>query len=306
MGYILVTGGAGFIGSYLTERLIDEGYKVIIVDNLSKGRIGNIKNVLDDVVLIKGDILNIKLMADLVRKADLVFHLAAISRVITSIKNPVLCFKVNIIGTEILARLCSKFGRKLIFSSSREVYGNAQYLPVDEFHPLNPLNPYGVSKVASEKVVEAYSKCHSLRYIIFRLANVYGPRDTDRVIPIFIEQALKGEPLYVYGKDKVLDFLYIEDAIDAFLKTLELDIDNVTLNLGSGIGTRLDEIANLIVKFTKSESKIVIKKERKWEVRKFIADIRRSKKLLNWNPKISLRNGLERIIEFHSCQMPNV
>jgi UDP-glucose 4-epimerase len=156
----MVTGGAGFIGSHLVERLVKEGYRVILVDNLLRGNMNNLSRTLKDVEFVEGDIRNCELMDGIVRKADIVIHLAALSRVVPSIESPELCFENNIKGTEIVARLCSKYNRKLIFSSSREVYGTAKYLPVDESHPLNPENPYGASKVAAESIIRAYSKCY--------------------------------------------------------------------------------------------------------------------------------------------------
>lgn len=153
MGCVLVTGGAGFIGSHLVERLVKEGYKVIVVDNLLRGNIGNLSRIIKAVQFVKCDVRNHEIMNGIIKKADVVIHLAALSRVMPSIESPEQCFENNIKGTEIVARLCSKYNRKLIFSSSREVYGTAKYLPVDESHPLNPENPYGASKVAAEYII---------------------------------------------------------------------------------------------------------------------------------------------------------
>jgi UDP-glucose 4-epimerase len=232
------------------------------------------------------------LINDGVRKADVVYHLAALSRVIPSIQNPELCFKNNVAGTEIIARLCAKYKKKLIFSSSREVYGDAEYIPVDEKHPLNPKNPYGASKVAGEKIIEAYSKCYGLDHVILRLGNVYGERDFERVIPLFIDKCLKGENLIVYGGNQVLDFVFISDVIDGLLKAVDMSNDNDKFNVGSGVGVKIIELAKRIKGLINTNSQILIKKSRKGEVEEFIADINKIKNSLGWRPKPTLEEGL--------------
>jgi UDP-glucose 4-epimerase len=299
MGSVLVTGGAGFIGSHLVEKLVEEGYSVIVVDNLLRGKLNNLSNILDRIEFVKGDIRNYALMEKLIKNSEVIFHLASLSRVIPSIENPELCFKINVEGTEIIARLCSKHHKKLIFSSSREVYGAPKYLPVDEAHPLNPENPYGASKVSGEKIIEAYAKNYGLSYAILRLANVYGSRDFDRVIPIFIKNSLEEKDLVVYGVNKILDFVYIDDVINAFISAMNSNV-NQTLNIGAGVGVSIIELANLVKRITGKEVKIIVKEKRKGEVDKFIADIKRAKEVLNWEPKINLEEGLRRIVkEYH-------
>jgi UDP-glucose 4-epimerase len=298
VGTILVTGAAGFIGSHLVERLVEEGYDVTAVDNMLRGKLDNLSKVLDKIKFVKGDVRDYELMKELVRDSELVFHLASLSRVLPSIENPELCFEINVKGTEVMARLCSKYRKKLIFSSSREVYGSPKYLPVDEAHPLNPENPYGASKVCGEKIVEAYAKSYELNYVTLRLTNVYGLRDFDRVIPIFVEKALKGEDLVVYGADKILDFVYIDDVINALINAMDCN-EGLALNVGSGVGTSLLELANLVRNMTNKEVEIIIKERRRGEVDKFVANIRRAEELLKWRPKVDLKEGLRRVVEIH-------
>jgi UDP-glucose 4-epimerase len=299
VGCVLITGGAGFIGSHLAERLVKEGYKVILLDNLLRGNMGNLSRILKAVQFVKGDVRNYELMDGIIREADFVIHLAALSRVMPSIENPQLCFENNVKGTEIVARLCSKYNRKLIFSSSREVYGTAKYLPVDESHPLNPENPYGASKVAAEDIIRAYSKCYGLSYIILRLTNVYGPRDFDRVIPTFIEKSAKNENLIVYGEEKLIDFIYISDVVEAFIKALNTNETALTLNIGSGVGTKILELAKLIRDMVGSRGEIIIKKARKGEVERFVSDIKKAREVLRWGPKITLKDGIKELLNFH-------
>ncbi|MCX9085644.1 MAG: GDP-mannose 4,6-dehydratase [Candidatus Methanoperedens sp.] len=292
---ILITGGAGFIGSHLAEGLLNMGHEVIIVDNLSRGNCGNINSILNRINFVKGNVTDPGLMQDLIKSCDTVFHLAALSRVIPSIDNPELCFKSNIEGTEIIARLCSQYGKRLVFSSSREVYGTAKYSPVDEKHPLDPENPYGTSKVAGEKIIESYSKCYNLKYAILRLANVYGQKDFDRVIPIFIKNSLNNKDIIIYGGQQILDFVYISDVIEAFLKAYSNN-ENLLVNIGSGKGTTLLELANIIKKITKNEGKIKIKDKRKGEVEIYISNINKSHEILEWKPEISLTEGIKRLL----------
>ncbi len=292
---ILITGGAGFIGSHLAEALVNKGYDIIIVDDLSRGKSENLHNIIDKIQFVKGDITDFELMQDIIIESDTVYHLAALSRVIPSIEKPEFCFKSNIEGTEIIARLCARFGRRLIFSSSREVYGTAKYLPVDEDHPLNPENPYGTSKVAGEKIIESYSKCYGLKYGILRLANVYGKRDFDRVIPIFLEKSLNNKDIIIYGGEQSLDFVHVSDVIDAFIKILSID-ENSIINIGSNKGIGLIDIAGAIYQIIKNNGKIIIKEKRTGEVESFIANNDRAQKILNWRPEIFLEEGLKMLL----------
>ena len=296
MGSILITGGAGFIGKHLIERLLDEGYRILVVDNLSGSKFRGIKNLPYFFDFVKGDITNINLMKKLIKKCDLVFHLAAVSRVLLSLKNPMKCIETNILGTEIVARLCSKLNKKIIFSSSREVYGNAIYLPVDEIHPLNPCNLYGITKMSAENIIKTYSRCYGLNYVILRIANVFGEGDVDGVVSTFVMRSFQNKNLIVYGKSKILDFIYIDDVIESLIRSIELS-ENSTLNIGSGIGMNLLNLAKLIKNITKSNSKIIIKKKREWEVEKFVANIEKAYNVLNWRPKTDFKTGLKQLIE---------
>ncbi|MDY6864666.1 MAG: GDP-mannose 4,6-dehydratase [Halobacteriota archaeon] len=293
---VLVTGGAGFIGSYLVEKLLINDYSVTVVDNLTRGNQNNLSALFKEIEFIEGSVNDFDLMKQLIKESDYVFHLAALSRVMPSIESPEMCFKYNVEGTEIIARLCSKLEKKLFFSSSREVYGDAKYIPVDEEHCLNPKNPYGASKVFGEKIIESYAECYGLSYIIFRLANVYGLKDFERVIPTFVERALKNHSLIVYGGNQILDFVYIDDIVDAFLKTMEIDtIDNI-LNIGSGTPKKILDLARMIKKITKSEGEVIIKESRGGEVERFVANVEKAKRVLNWEPKTSLGEGLKCLV----------
>jgi UDP-glucose 4-epimerase len=296
MQNILVTGGAGFIGSHLVKVLVKQGHNVSIIDNLSRGNRQNIGELIQSVEFIESDIQDQKILEYCIKKADMVFHLSALSRVIPCINDPESCFRNNIYGTELVARYCTKYTKKMIFSSSREVYGNSVTVPVHETSPMNPENPYGASKIAGEAIIKAFSKTFGLNYVILRLANVYGSNDFERVIPVFIQKAMADQDIQIFGGGQEIDFIFIDDVIDAFVKTLNPDTKDKICNIGSGTGTDLKTLAEMIIKKVSSNSKIVYKDLRKGEVEHYIADISYAKKLISWEPKFSLDSGLEKVI----------
>jgi len=292
---VLVTGGAGFIGGHLVNRLLSEGHDITVVDNLSRGDFQNLPDFHDKLKFVNGNITDFNLMDRLVEVSDVVFHLASLSRVMSSIENPDKCFEDNVRGVEVVARLCSIYKKKLVFSSSREVYGTAMYLPVDEDHPLVPENPYGASKLCGEKMIVAYSRCYGLNFAILRLANVYGERDFQRVIPIFIERTIKNEPLIVYGGQQIIDFVHVSDIVNVFLKASN-HYENITINVGSGKGITVLDLARLIHEIGHGTGNLILKEKRKGEVERFIAKIDTAKKLLNWAPKADLKEELTRLL----------
>ncbi|MDW7731317.1 MAG: GDP-mannose 4,6-dehydratase [Methanolobus sp.] len=291
---ILVTGGMGFIGSYLVKRLLSMGYEITVLDNLYRGfkeRLPEQRNL----NVIIDDITNEELLKKLIEENDFVYHLAAISQVMTSIKNPFVTLQYNVEGTEKVARWCSHYNKKVIFSSSREVYGSVCDLPVNEEHSFNPENPYAASKISGEAILKAYSTTYGLQYLIFRLSNVYGGRDHGRVIPIFVEKAKNGEQLILFGDDKVMDFIYIDDVVDILIRSLNYQSNGI-FNVGSGTSTTLKELAEKIISLLDSDSGYTIVQPRAGEVDRFTADISKIKRELNWKPKYVLEQGLREML----------
>ena len=285
---ILITGGAGFIGKYLANRLCSE-HEVTIIDNFYR------KNNIElntKVTIIEQDIT--KDFEELISKNDIIYHLAAISQVMTSIEDPELTYKVNIEATKNIVAACTKHKKKLIIASSREVYGTQKELPVKLNAELNPENPYAASKIAGESLIKSYAKSYGLDYNIVRMSNVYGLGDVERAIPKFIDMFKNNKEVELYGSEKIIDFIYIDDVVNAFVKLK--DKSELTLNLGAGVKTTLVELANLIKELTNSNSNINISSERKGEVAKFQADISETKTKLEWEPMTSLRDGLTKII----------
>lgn len=282
---ILVTGGAGFIGSHLVDRLVSKGHSVRVLDNLFRGKKENIARHLVDKAIDfhNKDIRFYEQIVPFFSDIEIVFHLAAQSNVMGAIEDLDYSFYSNVVGTFNVLKAAKEAGvRRLIFSSSREAYGEAQYLPVDEKHPLASKNTYGASKVAGEKYCQVFQNMGDLEVVILRLANVYGERDFNRVIPIFLENVAQGKDIHIFGGKQVIDFVSIEIVVQA----MEQAIDNPKApegptNVGSGRGTTLFELAERIMQITGSKNKVVVDPPRSAEVVKFTADVTRFKTIFD-------------------------
>jgi len=292
---ILITGGCGFIGSYLVRRLID-------LKNISRIVVLDIKDCeYENVDFIRMDIRD-KNIAYIMHNIDIVIHLAALIDVRESVLNPNLYHDINVNGTLNILDSCIKnYVSKIIFTSSAAVYGNPMYLPIDEKHPLNPLSPYGASKAASELYISAYHYSYNIDAVIFRLFNVYGYGQSSKyagVIKIFMENALKNRPLEIFGDGfQTRDFIYVEDVIDAIVKSMKMDIDFNIFNIGSGKSLSINSLAKFFSKILDRELKIIHSKPRKGDIRHSYADIDKAKKILGWFPKTSIEDGLRRMLE---------
>jgi len=296
---ILITGGEGVLGWHLAEKFHEAGYKVFTTTKNGERPNYTSRNY-------TLDIRDRSSFNNLPRDVDIVIHAAAISRVGVAQTNPDLCLKVNVEGTLNLAEWTLSLERPplLIFLSSREVYGEASYVPVDENHPTNPISVYGKSKLMAENILHDRKK-HGLQYIIIRLTNVYGStRDyPDRAIPSFIINSLKGNPLIIYGGGQILDFLHLEDFLEGILKTVntflsdENKVLGLTFNFCSGIGYRLTDVAKLILKKTQSNSVIKVEENRPYETRTFIGDNSKARSLLGINSQVNFDKGITEYIE---------
>lgn len=291
---ILVTGGAGFIGSHLVDALSRESNEVVIFDNFHRGSMQNIRRHLKkkNVKLIKGDIRN---SADLnkIGSVDMVYHFAAQSNVIGSFLNPDYAVSTNVHGTYNILEYSSKNKvKRLIFSSSREVYGNPLYLPVDENHPLNPINMYGATKACGEMLCSPYLKMKKIDITILRIANVYGDGDRERVIPIFLEKAKKNINLEVFGGRQTLDFIWVGDVVRAIMDISKSGrYADETINIGTGTGTSIENLAKMIIKATNSKSRIINKKVRLMDVKSFVSKSDKFKM-----KTLSLSDGLKKML----------
>jgi UDP-glucose 4-epimerase len=271
--HILITGGAGFIGSHLVDRLaLDPSNHLIVLDNLRRGRLANLEPTTDRVEFIRGDICDRSVVKQAVRGVDLVYHLAAQSNVLDAVTDIDYSFRANVVGTfEVLRAAAAAGAKRLVFSSSREVYGDPQTLPVPESAPICPKNAYGASKAAGEMYCRAFSS-RAFTPVILRLANVYGTRDFDRVIPIFVNQALRGLPLTLYGGKQILDFVWIDTVVESLVRAGWGDVPSEPMNIGSGKPTDLITLAKRVLATANSRSDLHIAPAREVEVSRFVAD----------------------------------
>lgn len=317
----LVTGGAGFLGSHLSELLLSEGYSVIAYDNLYSSSKENIKHLLGNknFSFIKGDILNYKKLKSCVKKADIVFHLAAILGVSKIVENPLLTMSVNIKGVENVGKAALECGKvKVVFTSSSEAYGKSLNNPLREdgnllFGPTNVARwNYGLSKATGEQILWAFSK-QGLPVVITRLFNSYGPRGINNsyshVIPKFIKLALSNLPLTVNQDGKQSrTFCFVNDTVNGIFKASKHP-KNEVFNIGQTTETKIIDLAKKIIKLTGSKSKIEFVPEEKMygknfeSVKRRIPDMHKSFVKLHFNPKTSLTLGITETVKWMKTRL---
>jgi UDP-glucose 4-epimerase len=301
-GKVLVTGGAGFIGSHLVERLLREGTdQVVVVDNLyrNRGRLENLQSFISHPRLEfhEADIRDPDALGHAMQDVGVVYHLAAQSNVMGSVSDVDYCFSTNVVGTYNVLRAASRHGvRRVIFSSSREVYGEPIGLPVDEGDPLLPVNSYGASKLAGEAYCRAFRHVFGLQTIVLRFANVYGPRDTGRVIPLWIEQAAAGETLPVYGGKQLIDFVWIDDSVEALIRAAQIDGALPPINIASGTGTKILDLARRIARLTGGHGQLKVLPARPVEVTRFVANVDRMREILGMEPPLDPLSHLSSLV----------
>jgi UDP-glucose 4-epimerase len=281
-----VTGGAGFLGSHLVDELVGRGEGVIVMDNMRRGSPANIARHLASgaVRLVIGDIRNEEDIERAIEGAELVYHLAAQSNVMGAIVDADYCFQTNVAGTYNILKAAKTYGvRRVVFSSSREVYGEPAEIPVPETAPKAPKNPYGASKAAGEIYCDVWGST-GLEVQVLRFANVYGARDRERVIPTWIERAISGGELELYGGEQIIDFIWVGTAVEALTAAALLPQTTSAINVGSGVGTRLHDLADRILEMTGSVSVKVLLPSRTPEVARFVADVQRLRSVLGIEP----------------------
>ncbi|GBD34498.1 UDP-N-acetylglucosamine 4-epimerase [bacterium HR35] len=293
MTKVLVTGGAGFIGSHLVNRLIKEGYKVIVIDNLSSGKKENLN---PKAIFYKVDICNLERILPLFKGVDYVFHLAANPHIIFSIEHPIETHKVNVDGTlNILYASYKNKVKRLIFASTSAVYGKQKNLPLKESMIPNPISPYGLHKLIGEYYCKIFSSLYDLETVSLRYFNVYGPRMDPEgpyalVIGRFLKLKKEGKPLTIYGDGKqTRDFVYVDDVVEAnilAMKSKKVGKGEV-INICYGKNYSINYIAKLI------GGKRVYLPARKGEMKHTLGDNSLARKLLGWKPKVSLEEGIE-------------
>jgi UDP-glucose 4-epimerase len=300
---ILVTGGAGFLGSHLCQALSKRGHQVICIDNFSTGKKENLKGI--DVEILDKDCN--KSLPDL-KNIDMIFHYAATVGVKRTQENPMLVFD-DITGIRNILELGRRNDAKIVFASSSEVYGNPSAVPETEDGQIDPRQPYAAVKLIGEQLMRTYHVRYGLGSCSLRLFNVYGPRQISNqygfVVGRFITQALKGDDLTVFGDGKqTRTFTFVDDNIELALRAMEKLNDGVVVNVGSDDEISILELANRIIKLTKSKSKVkYVKREEHDVVQRRCPDTTVMKRLLGYDLRYSLDDGLKKTIDgYASCQ----
>ncbi len=295
MKYV-VTGGAGFIGSHLIEKLVKQGDVVTVLDNLNTGKIENLKSVSKKINFIQNDIRDFEVLRSLMENVDGVFHQAAMASVQDSFRIPEKFHDVNVNGTENIFKIAKEFGIKVVYASSSSVYGDTSILPTTESDEKRPINPYAKTKLEKDKLAEQYAK-NGLKVIGLRYFNVFGPRQSKEyagVIKLFLERIQQGLPPLVNGDGlQIRDFVYVDDAVNANILSMESDIDFEFFNIGTGTTISILDLANMIIKFSGLKIKPIHRPALSGDVRATQADITKVKTMLKWRPTTSIQDWLK-------------
>jgi UDP-glucose 4-epimerase len=306
---VIVTGGAGFIGSLLVDELLNKGNKVLAYDNFDPfygGKEYNLEHHCkdDNFSLLRGNILDYEDLVNAMKDVEVVFHMAAQPGVRYSIQRPRKVQEVNVRGTlNVLSAALANQVKKTIYASSSSVYGIPNYLPFDEKHPTNPNSPYAASKLATEKFCRVFHDIYGLNVVVLRYFSVYGPRQRpDQVIRIFINKIFAGKPIVIYGDgEQTRDFTYVDDVVRATVRAAEVEEANgITINVGSGKRISINKLLKKIVRLAGKEETTVVKKEKfAGDFPHTLANIGLAQKILNYRPTVDLEKGLINFIEWH-------
>jgi len=301
---VLVTGGAGFIGSKLVRKLLNMNYYVTVLDDLSTGLIENLPKS-DKLKLIEGDVRDFDLVSRVIQDHPYVIHLAAQAFIPFSYQMPLQVAEVNAIGSINILKACrdSKV-KRLVHISSSEVYGPAQYVPMNEKHPLQPYSTYSVAKAAADLWAQTFFWEHKLPVVILRPFNTFGPRESlPYFIPEMIRQCLKEQIMHVGNLETSRDFTYVEDTSNAMIKALETEnIEGEIINIGTGQTHKMKDILTLIKKETGAEAKRVIldkSRLRPRDVETLVTDNSKARKILDWTPTTTFEEGIQKTIKWY-------
>ena len=300
---VLVTGGAGFIGSNLVAELIREGNDVTVLDNFTTGFRSNL-DPMPMVHIVEGDVRDRNEVEEAMQGVEVVFHLAASVGNKRSIDDPVTDAAVNVLGTVNILEAARKHGvRKIITSSSAGIFGELKTLPIKEDHPVEPDSPYGCTKLCEEKLCLAYSKLYPIDVICLRYFNVYGPNQRydayGNAIPIFVFRMLRGETLYIYGDgEQTRDFVHVIDVVRANILAADSHGVSGAFNIASGTSITVNSLVSLITKDQNSLSGIEHTDKRPGDVLHSLADITLANKTFGYAPVISISEGIESYIEW--------
>jgi len=307
---VLVTGAAGFIGSHLVEKLARDGAEVrAFVRYNSRNDYGWLEQLdhalVDGVEIFRGDLTNPEAVANAVEDSDTIFHLGALIPIPYSYRHPREFVEANVVGTLNVLEACRRESvRRLVHTSTSEVYGTAVHVPIDEQHPLNAQSPYAATKIAADQLVLSYWRSFETPVVIARPFNTFGPRQSARaVIPTLITQALAREEVELGSTHPTRDFLYVDDLTHGLVRCAEAEnVEGEVVNLGSGVEISIGDLAKLVSRLTARDISITLSptrtRPRASEVERLLADWGKAEKLLGWRPSVPFENGLQQTIDW--------
>lgn len=306
MSSCIVTGGAGFIGSNLVRRLVAEGYKVTVIDNLSTGCLDNLQGLQDKITFVEGDIRDLRLLCELFKGADVVFHQAALPSVPRSIADPLSSNENNVTGTlNVLIAARDSRVKRVVLAASSSVYGNTETLPKTEDMRANPLSPYAVTKHVGELYAKVFSEIYGVEAVALRYFNVFGPRQDPNsqyaaVIPRFVMAMLCGRRPTIYGDgEQSRDFTYVDNVVEANLLAAKAQgIAGEVINIGCGERFTINTLVAQLNRILGTNIEPEYKPARQGDVRHSLASIEKAKELLGYTPQIPFEEGLRRTVEW--------
>lgn len=301
---VLITGGAGFIGSHLAEEWINQNAEVIILDNLRSGKSSNIEH-LTTAKLLKKSVTDKEAVLKASKGVDYIYNLAALVSVPESVENPYECVNINVNGVlNILEAARKNNVKKVIHFSSAAVYGDNPSSPKTISMRPEPKSPYGITKLDGEYYLNQYYESFGIDTLSFRCFNVFGPRQNPdsqyaAAIPIFVNRALKGEELVIYGDgEQTRDFIFVKDVVNAnIIAALKQEVTGV-FNLGTGTSISINELVEMIMKLTSSKSNVTYQAERPGDIKHSLSSIKETEEILNFNPQYDLKAGIEETIKY--------
>jgi UDP-glucose 4-epimerase len=307
---VLVTGGAGFIGSNLVKELIKEGNSVTVLDNFMSGYRSNL-DPFPFVRIVEGDIRNKTAVELAMQGVEVVFHLAASVGNKRSIDFPIIDAEINVLGTLNVLEAARKEGvRKIVTSSSAGIFGELKTLPIKEDHPIEPDSPYGCTKLCEEKLCLSYAKLYEIEAVCLRYFNVYGPNQRfdayGNVIPIFVFRMLQNESILIYGDgEQTRDFVHVNDVVQANIKAANAHGVSGAFNIASGTRVTINRLVEMVTKESKHRVKIEYGPERAGDVRHSLADISLAYQQINYSPLVNLESGVKEYVEWASNNADN-
>lgn len=306
---VVVTGGAGFIGSHIVECWVNAGAEVHVIDNLRSGYLSNVE-IFPQAIFHKGSITDRELVFKVLRDTDYVHHLAALISVPESIEKPHECVDININGLLNVLDAAKEFGiKKVVFSSSAAVYGDNPISPKTINLTPEPKSPYGITKLDGELYLKMYNELSNLGAVSLRYFNVFGSRQDPKsqyaaAVPIFVSKALQNESLVIYGDGtQTRDFIFVKDVIKANILAATNEKVNGVFNVATGNAISINEIAQLVISETCSKSKIVYKEERPGDIKHSVASMDETKTRLNFLPEFNLIDGLKETIRYFAGKL---